>query len=144
MEKMKRDLHIDAPVEKVFDFISKPEHMPEIWPSMIRVDNVKDAEVKGGLDYDWDYKMAGIEFHGRTHTLEFEPYKHVVIENKEGIPSRFVWDYRAENGGTHLDLEVEYTIPMPVLGKLAEKVVLKINENEIDALLSNLKAAVEP
>ena len=31
----------------------------------------------------------------------------------------------------------------PVLGRLAEKVVRKINENELEVMLANLKAATE-
>ena len=42
-----------------------------------------------------------------------------------------------------LDLQVEYEVPMPVLGKLAEKVVHKINENEHEVMLANLKVATE-
>jgi hypothetical protein len=87
--------------------------------------------------------MAGMPFRGHSETLEFIPNKHVVVENKEGIPSKFVWDYSPENGGTRLGVEVEYEVPVPVLGKLAEKVVLKINENDMDVMLANIKVATE-
>lgn len=142
MFKIKKQIHIDAPVEKVFEFANEPEHLPEIWPSMIKVDNIVRSPTEG-RDYDWEYKMVGMPFHGHTETLEFVRNKHVVVENKEGIPSKFVWDYLAENGGTRLDLEVEYTVPVPLVGKLAEKVILRINENEADVMLANLKAATE-
>ena len=42
-----------------------------------------------------------------------------------------------------LDLEVEYTIPVPVLGKLAEKLVLKRNEQEADLWMQNIKDRLE-
>jgi coenzyme Q-binding protein COQ10 len=142
MIKIKKQIHIDAPVEKVFEFAVDPEKLPEIWPSMIRTENVEELP-SGGSDYDWDYKMAGMSFHGHTHTTEFVPNKHVVVENKTGIPSKFVWDYSAENGGTQLDLEVEYEVPVPLLGKLAEKAVRKINENEAEIMLANLKVVTE-
>ena len=142
MIKIKKQIHIDAPVEKVFEFANKPENMPEIWPSMIKVDNIEKLS-SGGNEYDWDYKMAGMPFHGHTYTTEFEPNKHVVAENKTGIPSKFVWDYRAHNGGTQLDLQVEYEVPVPLLGKLAEKAVRKINENEAEVMLANLKVVAE-
>ena len=40
-------------------------------------------------------------------------------------------------------VEIEYTVPMPVLGKLAEAVVLKQNEQEAEILLANLKNRLE-
>ena len=142
MVKLKKDIHINAPVEEVFDFLTEPTNLPEIWPSMLKVKNVKSSTTKGN-DFDWEYKMAGMAFQGHSDTLEYEPNKHVVIENKDGIPSKFVWDYKPENGGMHLKLNVEYTVPVPLLGKLAEKVILKINENEMDLMLANLKVALE-
>ena len=54
-------------------------------------------------------------------------------------------DLELENqyGGTALDMEAEYTVPTPVLGKLAEKVVEKMNDNEAEVMLANLKTVME-
>jgi hypothetical protein len=54
-----------------------------------------------------------------------------------------VWVYEAEEGGTKLTMQAEYVVPVPLLGKLAEVIIVKQNENEADALLANLKARVE-
>jgi uncharacterized membrane protein len=97
MIQAKKQIHIDAPVDKVFAFAIEP----------------------------------------------FVPNKRVVTENKEGIPSTFFWDYSAKDGGTTIVVVVEYTVPVPVLGKLAEKVIVRMNENEMDTLLANLKAVME-
>ena len=142
MVKIKRTVHIDAPVDKVFDFAADPENLPEIWPSMIKVENVERSETKG-YEYDWVYKMAGMQFHGHSHTTKFVPNDLVVAENEEGIPSKFIWDYHPENDGTEIELDVEYTVPVPLLGKIAEKVIRRINENEADVMLANLKAVCE-
>ena len=137
-----KQIHIDAPVDKVFAFAIEPDNLIEIWPSLMKVDNIEHTPTNG-INWDWEYKMAGMSFRGHTDTIEFVPNERVVTENKEGIPSTFKWDYRAEDGGTLIDMTVEYTVPIPVLGKLAEKVVVKMNENELDTLLANLKAAME-
>jgi len=39
--------------------------------------------------------------------------------------------------------QVEYTVPVPLLGKLAEAFILKQNEHESDVMLANLKARME-
>ena len=46
-------------------------------------------------------------------------------------------------GGTKVEAEIEYTIPVPVLGKMAEKLVLKRNEREVDMWMENLKERLE-
>jgi len=142
MIQAKKQIHINAPVEKVFDFSVEPENLPEIWPSLIKVDNIERSPT-AGHSWDWQYKMAGMTFNGHSNTTEFVPNKRVVTENKEGIPSIFNWEYSAEDGGTTLDVTVEYTVPVPVLGKLAERIVVKMNENEMDTLLANLKTVME-
>jgi hypothetical protein len=38
---------------------------------------------------------------------------------------------------------MEYTVPIPLLGKLAEAFIRRLNENEMDVVLSNLKARME-
>ena len=42
-----------------------------------------------------------------------------------------------------MTFEIEYTVPVPVLGKLAEAVIVKMNEREGDLVLANLKARME-
>ena len=142
MVTIKKQIHIDAPVEKVFEFATKPENIPEFWPSLIKVYNIERSPTKGN-NYDWQYKMAGMRFNGHSETTEYVPNEHLVAVTEEGIRSKFTWDYRAENGGTALEVTAEYTVPVPLLGKLAEKVILRINENEAEVMLANLKAAVE-
>jgi len=142
MVELKKHIEINAPVEKVFDFMEEPKNLVDIWPSMQEVRNVEE-QPEGGQTFDWTYKMAGIKFQGSSKTLEYVENEHSVVVNEEGIPSKLTWDYQPSGEGTALDLRIEYEIPVPVLGKLAEKVVVKMNDNEADTLLSNLKAVME-
>jgi len=45
--------------------------------------------------------------------------------------------------GTKFTATTEYKVPIPLLGKLAESIIVKMNENEADVLLANLKARME-
>jgi hypothetical protein len=87
--------------------------------------------------------MAGMRFEGASETTEFKANRHNVTESKKGIQSKFTWDYKPEAGGTKLNVKVEYTVPIPLVGKLAEAFIIKQNEHESDALLANLKARME-
>ncbi len=142
MAKLKKSVTINAPVKKVFDYMADPKNLPEVWPSMVEVKDVKPSP-KGGYDFSWTYKMAGIRIEGASVTTEFIADRHNVTESTKGIQSKFTWDYKPEAGGTKLDVQVEYTVPVPVLGKLAEAFIIKQNDHEFDALLANLKARME-
>ena len=142
MANMKKSVTIHAPVEKVFLFMSNPANLPEIWPSMVEVSEVK-TKPDGGHSFNWIFKMGGIKFSGSGESTEVVQNKHVVVVNKSGIPSRFDWNYSTEGENTRLSVEIEYTIPIPLLSKIAEKIIVKLNEQETDNLLLNLKTRME-
>lgn len=142
MAKITKTITINAPVEKVFSFMTNPVNLPEVWPSMVEVKDVKPAPV-GGYNFSWVYKMAGIKFEGATETTEYILNQREADKSTKGINSTFVWHYEAHDGGTKLTMEAEYVVPVPLLGKLAESFIIKQNEHEADALLANLKARME-
>lgn len=142
MAKITRTVSINAPVEKTFDYMGMPTNLLEIWPSMVEIKNLKPLPT-GGYNYDWVYKMGGMHFEGASETTEYFKNQRVVVKNTKGIPSTFVWKYDSEDGKTMLSLEVEYTIPIPLLGKLAEALIVKQNEREADTMLANLKDRME-
>lgn len=142
MAKLSRTITINAPVEKVFAFMNVPTNLPEIWPSMVEVKDVVPSPA-GGYNFSWVYKMAGMRFDGASETIESILNQRTVTKSTKGIQSKFVWDYQPEQGGTKLNLEIEYTVPVPLLGKLAEAFIVKQNEHEADVMLANLKDRME-
>jgi uncharacterized protein YndB with AHSA1/START domain len=142
-KKLSRKIEINAPVERVFAFLTNPLNLPEVWPSLVEVANV-EHRTDGGHAFDFVYKMAGVRLHGHSATEKAERNKRVVTRNTGGIPGSFDWHYEPFGaGGTRLTLNVEYTIPGMVLSRLAEPLVHRINEHEADLLLQNLKARLE-
>jgi carbon monoxide dehydrogenase subunit G len=143
MPKIEKSITINAPVKKVCDYVSNPELMPEWMPGMVEVKNINLTKEGVGSTYKWVYKMAGMRFKGESTTEEYIPEKKSVARTKGGISSLWTWNYEPHNNGTKIDLVVEYTVPVPVLGKIAEAIVLKQNIREADLALSNIKAKME-
>ncbi|HEU0029186.1 MAG TPA: SRPBCC family protein [Kofleriaceae bacterium] len=139
MATIRRSVSIHAPVERVFDFIADPTRLPEIWPSLVEVRNVESHAA--GKSFDWDYKLLGIRIHGHSDPVELVPNERLVTRSVKGIPNTFRWLSTAHDGETELVLEVDYQSPIP--GKLAEKLVGKVNEKEAETLLGNLKRKLE-
>ena len=142
MAKLDRSVTIDAPIEKVFQFVEDPSNFPEVWPSMMEVKDVERLP-SGGRKFSWVYKMAGVKLEGTSETIEYEENRRIVSETKGGIQSKFVWSFAPEGDGTTLHVDMEYTVPVPVVGKLAESVIVKMNEREASALVSNIKDRME-
>jgi uncharacterized membrane protein len=141
MPKIHKQIDIKAPAKKVFAYIEDPENDPEWMASMMEVKDVTGSGV--GKRFNWTYKMAGVRLHGETKFTEEIPDKRLVVETKGGVESTWTFSLEPREDVTILDLDIDYTIPVPVLGKLAEKVLTKRNEREADMNLTNLKERLE-
>lgn len=142
MAKVERNVLIQAPVEKVFGFAADPSHLPEFWPSMIEVKEVEPLP-NGGHRFRWVYQMAGMRFEGTSDDIEYAPNQRFTQKSRGGIDSAITWTFMADSGGARVTFQAEYTVPVPLLGRLAEAVIVKVNEHEAEALLANLKARME-
>ena len=141
MAKVKRSITINAPVEKVFNYLADPMNQPEWVPSIMEIKDVSGSGV--GQHFRWTYKMAGVLLKGESTTTEHIPNERIVMQSKGGVTSTWIFNFETHDGGTMMELDIEYTIPIPVIGKLAEKIVLKRNEREADLAMANIKEKME-
>jgi uncharacterized membrane protein len=141
MAKIHKSIDVKAPAEKVFSYLDDPTNSPEWITNMIEVHDVTGSGV--GKHFNWVWKMAGIHFKGESTNTEYIPNKRIVLKSKGGIDA--TWDFKVETqkNATILDLDVDYTVPVPVLGKLAEKLILKRNERDLEMALMNFKEKLE-
>ncbi len=58
-----KDIIINAPREKIFDYVNKPGNLPRISPSLIEINNEKILP-DGGYSFRWRYKMIGVPHGG--------------------------------------------------------------------------------
>ena len=142
MAKQEKTITINAPVEKVFSYIDGGTNLPEIWPSLVEVTDVQRLP-NGGHSDRFVYKMAGIRLEGTSEDVEYVPNQRIVTKTTGGAESTQTWLFQPETSGTKVTFKVEYTVPIPVLGKLAEAIIVKMNEREGDLILANLKARME-
>jgi len=142
MAKVQKSVTINAPVEKIFKYISDPTNLPEFWPSLIEVSDVKPLP-NGGNRNRWVYKMAGVRFEGTSEDAERVPNQRLVSKTKGGVESTQTWTFKPEDSGTKVTFTVEYTVPIPILGKLAEAIIVRMNEHEADITMANLKTRME-
>jgi uncharacterized membrane protein len=142
MATVSKSITINAPIEKVFKYITEPGNLPEIWPSLIESEVVERLP-DGGNRTKYVYKMAGMRLEGTSEDIEFIPNQRVVTLTKGGAEGEIIWEYQSEGEGTKVTFSSEYTVPIPLLGKLAETFIVKQNENEAETMLANLKARME-
>jgi uncharacterized protein YndB with AHSA1/START domain len=140
--KVEKTITIDAPVEKVFAYVDDPANLVEVWPSLVEVKDVERLP-GGGSKFGWVYQMAGVRFDGVAEAVEYVPNRHIVSKSEGGVSSTITWEFEPEGSGTKVTNVADYTVNLPVLRKLADSFLVKLNEHEGEVLLANLKARME-
>jgi uncharacterized protein YndB with AHSA1/START domain len=141
MVAVKKDVVINAPLETVFALVSDPTRMPEWLSGLVEVRVLLGTGA--GQQFEWTYKMAGILLRGQSVVVEFVPNERAVHQNIGAIHSTWTYTVEPHNEGTALTIEADYTIPVPVLGKMAEHVAARRNARDLEAALLDIKETLE-
>ncbi len=90
-----------------------------------------------------DLQNDGLLLRGQSTVIEHASNECAVHQNIGSIGA--IWGYTVEldQNRTVLTIEVEYSIPIPVLGKLAEDILLRRNAREFELALKNVKETME-
>ncbi len=141
MAKVERSITINIRVEKVYSYLRYVENQLEWLPSVTGIQDVQGHGV--GQRFRWTYKMMGVAVNGAGEVVEDIINQRCVVKTTGGILSTWTWTFKPEDFKTHLNLAVDYTIPVPVLGKVGEWLVSRQNEREADLAMANLKERLE-
>ena len=143
MKMITREIQVNTPVERVFDFLSDPNNLPEIWPNIIEVKNVKKTKANDSNTFNWVYKMSGMHLEGKCETIEYKPYERLAFQSTKGFDASVYWRFQTADSVTHLTLRFEYEIPSPLLKRIKDEIIVRENEHEVEAMLQNVKSRLE-
>jgi len=142
MAKLTKTIVINAPVEKIFDYLDDPYNLPGIWPGLTEVSDVGRLP-NGGVCYKYVYTIAGIRVEGYSEDTEHIQNVRTVSKSSGGVDSVATVNFEPVDSGTSVTVITEYAVPLPILGKLAEAMIVKLSEQDAEALLANLKKKME-
>jgi len=137
MVSVRKSVVISAPPDRVFDYVTEPSTMAEWLTKMVEVRDV--VGTGEGQQYEWTYKYAGLLLRGQSVVVQHVPNRLAVSQSIGMIGS--TWTFRVEphEEGSTLTIEVEYSVPIPVLGKIAEHVAVRLDARDLETSLSNVQ-----
>lgn len=141
MASHKNSIVIKAPLNEVFAYVNEPTTLPDWMVGMIEVRNV--IGTGEGLQYDWTFKMVGVQLRGQNVVVEYVENECATHQGIGMISSNWTNIVAPHEDGTELTIDVDYTMPVPVLGKLAEHLTVRRNERGIQFSLLNVKEILE-
>jgi ligand-binding SRPBCC domain-containing protein len=133
MPSFTKEVIINAPLESVYTFVSKPYNLPQIWPSLIEITNEKLLS-NGGYSFHWKYKMAGMHFKGTGECIDIVPNLWFTSKTQCPIDSTHTWTFRSRENKTRVILTVDYRMPAQILNRLTEITLTDKNEKEAELI----------
>lgn len=140
MPKIYKEVTIEAPVDKVFQYLDTPANLPEVWPSFYEVKEIEDLP-EGGHRFKYFYNFAGRPSQGFMETDKYVANERIVEKSKGDVESTYAFMFEGRNGTTKLLFEGDFETP--AFDKKLEPFIVHWNEYEVDAFMHNLKARFE-
>ncbi len=148
MSAMKHSIHIEAPVEKVFDFVfdyykdrAKAQALADLMGMKTRIDDVKATKEGVGSFASWHMQFAGLPVRGFTVVTDVVPPKHLTERSSSAMSGTWDSDFEPEGSGTKLTMEhhPESFWRIPPLHNLMDLATARMN----DAFMRRLKDIIE-
>ncbi len=145
MIKIEKSIVVDAPVEKVFAYISNPEHETEYMPG---TDEVKDIQrlPDGRYTYTEVSKFLGLHLEFKEEQVEVIPNERIVEKMHGGGMEGTMTESleRLEDGKTRVNLIGETTLQVGgPLAKFGEAFFTKYFGHGVEMGMEAAKAQIE-
>ncbi len=139
---MKRSIHIEAPVEKVFDFVKDPRNVPEGVTEHMEVQDVKLTDEGVGSYYTWVFRIAGLPVEGFDVYTEFIPNQRITDRSSFSMTRDFIISFESEGSGMKLTMETGHGSfwRFPPFRQLVDLFQMMISEQYLSALKAQMEA----
>lgn len=126
---------VARPIDEVFAFFARPENLARITPPGMGFDRLSDdTDMRAGLEIDYRIRpLLGMPMRWRTRIDRYEPPFTFSDVQLRGPYKR--WEhrhtFRSVPGGTLIEDDVTYELPLGPLGELAHRLVVRAQLLEI-------------
>ncbi len=144
MPQVTRSIKINAPLKKVFEYVTTPGNWTAYVLSLVDVRDVSDDPLEKGTTFGWTYRMLGINFKGKGTITAFTKNKKFAMQMEGSFPIKETYLFEGDSDTTTLTAEIEYDMPGKVLSVVSKsKVIEKMNSKEAAAVVQRLKDICE-
>jgi uncharacterized membrane protein len=137
---IRKTIHIDAPIEQVFEFFGNYENFP------IFMRNIRSVELRGNGQSHWTVAgPAGTTVEWDSVTTQLQPNQHIAWRTVPGstVQHAGMIHFAPSNGGTRVHIEMSYNPPAGALGHVVAKLFGTDPKSELDEDLRLLKSNLE-
>jgi uncharacterized membrane protein len=147
--RVKAEICISAPPERIWAFVSDPEHYLHFMAGITRWESAGDGGMELGARYRILMHVGSAEIGGLIEIVEFEEARDIAWNSVTGIDQRGRWRLRereadAEGPRTDVELRLSYGVAgAGISGWIAEHVAGPTVRGHLRRSLQQLKRQVE-
>lgn len=141
----RRSVHIDAPVEAVFDYVQDPHHFFEAFPERDRQHTALAEVAMTPQGVGSTIRMMGrvfLVFHMEWVLTREEYVRYERIVDRANTGGVFEYAFAPDETGTTLTLAFGWSSPVPFTSELIDRLSWD-GDHDLDVMLGNLKKAIE-
>jgi hypothetical protein len=137
------NVQIKASPQDTMALLSDASRWPDWYPGMTELNVTPPFPDKGGK-VAFKVKSAGLSIPITETVLDYQPGKLQLLQMEGILSGRARWELTPEGAETRLITTFDYALPVGVLGKIADALVVKrMNAKSLEEALHNFKALVE-
>ena len=138
---LKQSAHIEAPVEKVFDFFKNPANWQELTSGDIAFKDVRTTKEGVGTHYTWVATMGPLHLEGFNVFTDFVPNRRITDRSSRAFEGTWTYTFEPEGSGTRLTLEnhARSFWGLPPLSRLMDRSAARSHARTMSALRARME-----
>lgn len=146
MGRIERKIDIGRSPDDVFALLTDLDRLAEWATVVVETREVSDRPLRNGCTFRQTLRVLGRELETDWRVEELEPPRHVAYAASApgGGTLTMRQTVASRDGGSRVELELEYELPGGWLGELVDRAALEVqNEREAQESLQRLKELAE-
>ena len=141
---MRSTIRIDAPPERVFDFVDEWRNATRYLRRLVRwepIDPERASEV--GAIYRVGIQAGPTRLDGKIEVTDYARPERIHIRSVDGPGVTGGWTFDGDEDGTVVVLDATYDLPGGFAGRLVGSFISRHGQRDLDLSLAELKRLVE-
>lgn len=135
-------IQVNTSAASAFRYLSDPMHFKAFCVNVVEINEIQ-LQAREITNFAWAYKMVGARLEGHAEIRTEKHNQELTMRFWGGTHGILTWVLQPLDEGILLEVNLNYTIPGPLLKKHKENAIVLENEHAVDAMLTKLSSLLE-